>query len=79
MLQSTFQYSAVDISCTECRLCSYKCCLECKVIEELTRRLQKCDDMREHHLHEIHSLRGCFNVVNFYFGLLRSSRSYWTE
>jgi len=28
------------------------------------RRLQKCDDMREHHLHEIHSVRGRFNVVD---------------
>jgi len=34
-----------------------------QVIEELTRRLQKSDDARENHLHEIQSLRGKLSIT----------------
>ena len=44
---------------------------ELKVIEELTRRLQKSDDMREHHLHEIHVLKGaCIEAAGFLISTL---------
>lgn len=44
---------------------------ELKVIEELTRRLQKSDDMREHHLHEIHALKGaCIEAAGFLISTL---------